>query len=371
MNLGANFHGYSSATREMTERVTTLDPRLPQQPHPCPPPAAVWVGIGARLRQARRIRGVERDEAAAVLGASVAELAAIEAGRPERYLGDLTALLLRVHRYAAWLGLDADALVGDVLRVWEEPLSGRGRAEAGATRARAAGSAPRWDDEPTRFFPAAPAAPERPVVHDADDDGDPTGPLPLFAAGPPTRATIDAGTGSTTRTGHARRPRAGTAGAARAPRPLRRLRTAVVATGVAVVLAAGGVVAAEAGVLPGHPTIAPAAAAGTIAQAAPGPADLLAPGASGAGSATYTLPAGDFTVEVRDPSRGCWVRISGDGGGGFAGVLPAGQTARVPAHHGATVELGAGGATVTVRQGHRSQQLTPDSAPYALTFRGS
>jgi hypothetical protein len=136
----------------------------------------------------------------------------------------------------------------------------------------------------------------------------------------------------------------------------RGLRTAVVVLAAAVAATAGGVLAAQAGVLRvGRAT----------ASAASQPA-LLTQVSSGNGASAYRISPGSYGITVQDSSRPCWVSITSDGRVVYAGVLAPGASAHATARRTITINLGAGGATVTVSRAANSQDLQPASAPYRL-----
>ncbi|HZT64189.1 MAG TPA: helix-turn-helix domain-containing protein [Acidimicrobiales bacterium] len=294
-------------------------------------PPAVWVGVAARLRQARRAVGLEPSDAARAIEVSVEDLLALESAHPDRF-ADRADALCCLYSYCSLLGLPAERFVDDVVAGWEMV---------------SAGAPPTADDTAAvpAVRPATPAA--RPAAARATEaaaaeswwepPGEATGQLP---------AVVDEPTSSLP---------------ALPPRQ-RRLRSAVAATGVAVVLASAGVLGVQV-------WAAPSAPASKAAASAPAPAaSLLTQQSSGWSSASYSLATAGFVIRVTDPSRPCWLQIRSDAGS-WAGVLQPGASAMVRADRTATVELGAGGATVEVRSGSHHQQLHPQEAPYTLTFQ--
>jgi hypothetical protein len=85
----------------------------------------------------------------------------------------------------------------------------------------------------------------------------------------------------------------------------------------------------------------------------------------GSGSGNYTIPARAFFVTVKSGPGRSWVSIGIVGQNPiFAGILPPNSSQHEillgPAH----VSIGAGGTSMTVTAGHKSQTLMPPSAPF-------
>ncbi len=95
---------------------------------------------------------------------------------------------------------------------------------------------------------------------------------------------------------------------------------------------------------------------------------LLTPNQSsgGSGSGSYTIPARAFIVTVTTGAGRSWVSIGIVGQTPvFAGILQPNTSKSEILLGPAQVSIGAGGTTMTVRSGHKSQTLTPPSAPFS------
>ena len=85
----------------------------------------------------------------------------------------------------------------------------------------------------------------------------------------------------------------------------------------------------------------------------------------GSGSGNYTIPARAFFVTVTTGPGRSWVSIGIVGQNPiFAGILPPNSRQREVLLGPAQVSIGAGGTSMTVTAGHKSQTLTPPSAPF-------
>jgi hypothetical protein len=96
------------------------------------------------------------------------------------------------------------------------------------------------------------------------------------------------------------------------------------------------------------------------------PADAF----GGAGAGNYTIAARAFVVAVTSGPGRSWVSIGVVGGQTplFEGILPPNTTQRELLLGAAQVNVGAGGTSMTVTSGHKSQTLTPPSAPFTYTI---
>jgi hypothetical protein len=87
----------------------------------------------------------------------------------------------------------------------------------------------------------------------------------------------------------------------------------------------------------------------------------------GSGSGNYTIPARAFFVTVTSGPGRSWVSIGIVGQTPiFQGILPPNTSQREVLLGPAQVGIGAGGTSMTVTAGHKSQTLTPPSAPFTF-----
>jgi hypothetical protein len=85
----------------------------------------------------------------------------------------------------------------------------------------------------------------------------------------------------------------------------------------------------------------------------------------GAGSESYTVAARAYFVTVTTGAGRSWVSIGVVGQNPmYAGIVPPNTTQRELLLGPAQVSIGAGGTSLTVTSGHKSQTLTPPSAPF-------
>jgi hypothetical protein len=85
----------------------------------------------------------------------------------------------------------------------------------------------------------------------------------------------------------------------------------------------------------------------------------------GAGSGSYTIAARAYFVTVTTGAGRSWVSIGVVGQNPmYAGIVPPNTTQRELLLGPAQVSIGAGGTSMTVTSGHKSQTLTPPSAPF-------
>ena len=168
------------------------------------------------------------------------------------------------------------------------------------------------------------------------------------------------------------------------PGPSLWLRGAVIVVALAVVAAGVVLALAQTGVI-GHNDIGsnPNTAGGAAAHAGSGSsartgssrqhgstAALVTKNSMGPSTAGYTIHEGAYRVTVTTTSGPCWASIASVGHApSFAGIIPASSSQSVSMLGPATVELGAGGSSVTLTApGHRSVTLTPPTAPFTYDF---
>jgi hypothetical protein len=164
----------------------------------------------------------------------------------------------------------------------------------------------------------------------------------------------------------------------RPPRPHRdgvhrALRVAVVAVGLAVLAAATALGLVTSGVLTtggatGSPSTSPPAA--TPHPTGPtSTAPVATQTSTGNGTATYAVGYAIYDVTVHTSTGRSWVSIGAVGQPPrFAGIVAPSSAQRVLLLGPSSVEVGAGGTTVTVTIGKRSTTLTPPSAPFTYQF---
>ncbi len=163
----------------------------------------------------------------------------------------------------------------------------------------------------------------------------------------------------------------GGAAASRSRTP-RLLKLAVVVVALAVV--AGSVVLGlvKAGVIDssnnGRHTAAPPPTHRTTPP--PKSAPVVAQVSTGSGTATYTVDVPAYAVTVATSTGRSWVSIGASGRHPvFAGILNPNSSQKVILLGPAEVDVGAGGAKVTVTAGKRSTTLIPPSAPFTYQFQ--
>lgn len=155
-----------------------------------------------------------------------------------------------------------------------------------------------------------------------------------------------------------------------APRWLRALVVLVVigilAGGAALALVKTGVIGKKATATPpagAHTstTTPPPPSTGAHTKALLTPADTF----GGSGSGNYTIAARAFFVTVTTGAGRSWVSIGVVGQTPmFAGIVDPNTSQRELLLGPAQVSIGAGGTSMTVTSGHKSQTLTPPSAPF-------
>ncbi len=95
------------------------------------------------------------------------------------------------------------------------------------------------------------------------------------------------------------------------------------------------------------------------------PADAF----GGAGSGNYTIAARAFVVTVTTGVGRSWVSIGVVGQTPiYQGIVPPNTSQRELLLGPAQVSIGAGATTMTVTAGHKSQTVTPPSAPFTFTI---
>jgi hypothetical protein len=138
----------------------------------------------------------------------------------------------------------------------------------------------------------------------------------------------------------------------------------ILAAGVALALVKTGVIGKS-----NPPSAGTHASSTTPPTAAPThTSTLLTPAQTfgGAGSGNYTIPARAYVVTVTAGAGRSWVSIGTVGQTPiFAGILQPNTSQHELILGTAQISIGAGGTTLTVLSGHKTQTLTPPSAPFS------
>jgi hypothetical protein len=149
------------------------------------------------------------------------------------------------------------------------------------------------------------------------------------------------------------------------------LRVTIVAVVIGILAAGGALALVKTGVI--GKTTSPPARAHTNTNTTTPPAKvvhtktLLTPAQTfgGAGSGNYTIPARAFLITVTSGVGRSWVSIGIVGQTPiYQGILSPNSSQRELLLGPAQVSIGAGGTSMTVTSGHKSQTLTPPSAPF-------
>jgi len=358
----------SGATRDDEEIGRPSPPRSP-------------VEIGQVLRRAREERGLDLLSVHDRIGRPITQLEALELGSVSA-AHDQIALVSTLRNYAAFLGLDGDALALALIDQW--------------SRSSGPGQAPGWPSSPTGVPVTGVAGPEHLRAFTQTGRVDavrsptrPAVPMPVggYATGPATGVlpAVDRHDSSATRqlVRSARRKR-------RAPLALR-VTTWLVA--VALVAGVAGlaaqrwrpqwvarlhlehvVSAAASSTVPSsvRSTRRPVGANRRRARTTPSVAPVVLTSSSHT-AAVYSVAAHRFTVTLATSAR-CWIQVSSPASVTpvTEGVQPAGKTTRYPATGTMTVQVGASGVLVGIVVGGKTRfTVAPQQAPFTYTFRGT
>ena len=150
----------------------------------------------------------------------------------------------------------------------------------------------------------------------------------------------------------------------------RGLRITVVVLLVLVLAAAALLGLVKAGVVSLHSTApsSKAPVAHTTTTLAPS-APLLTQTSTSGTAASYSIPVAVYSVTVSTSTERSWVSISAAGQRpSFEGVMNPNQSHTQVLLGPGTVEVGAGGTTVTVTSGKHTQVLKPPAAPFNYTI---
>jgi hypothetical protein len=144
------------------------------------------------------------------------------------------------------------------------------------------------------------------------------------------------------------------------------LRITVVLVAVIVLLAAALLGLVKAGVINlNSNSSSPKATTAQTPSSLPADAPLLTQTSTSADSASYSIPVTAYAVTVSTSTGRSWVSISPSGQRpAFEGIMSPGQSQHHIILGPSTIEVGAGGTTVTVTSGKHSQVLKPPAAPF-------
>jgi hypothetical protein len=158
----------------------------------------------------------------------------------------------------------------------------------------------------------------------------------------------------------------------------RGLRIAVILVAVAVVAAGAALGLVKAGVIGSTSPSTSASSTKTTAThhhpaaAHPTKGPLVTQTGTGAASASYSVPVAAYEVTVTTTTGRSWVSIGVVGQHpAFAGILNADSSQHEILLGPSTVDVGAGGTSVTITSGKRSSTLKPLAAPFTYQFTPS
>jgi hypothetical protein len=144
------------------------------------------------------------------------------------------------------------------------------------------------------------------------------------------------------------------------------LRIAVASVAVVVLLAAAMLGLVSSGVINLSSTAPPHKAAVHTPTTFPSDTTVLTQISAGPVSASYSIPVTAYAVTVSTTVERSWVSIAPAGQRpAYEGVLNPGQSQHEIILGPSTIEVGAGGTTVTVTSGKHSQLLKPPAAPFS------
>lgn len=321
--------------------------------------------IGRLLRDSRESRGLDLLAVHDRLGRPITQIEALEKGDLAR-LPDQAMALSTLRRYAAFLGLDGDALALLMIDAFSTVPVAPSATSSVATVITAG-------PDHLRAFTQTGEVP----ALGGGSSGPPTGSGAFgygVTTGPPT------GTFPVVPRHDLRRSRRAVAKARRrlhAPTTLKAVTWAV--AGLLVVVGAGFVIyrsepkwLVQAHILkvskPG--TAAPAAKTATPVPARPGAQSPVLETSSNGASASYTVAAKQFIVAIAT-SGPCWVQVTSSTSSVplVSGVEPAGKSISVPASGTMTVEIGSTAVVLALTVGGKAVFYnTPHIVPFTYTF---
>ncbi len=333
-------------------------------------PTSSAEGIGRLLRQAREERGLDLLAVHDRLSRPITQLEALERGDLDS-LPDQALALSTLRRYAAFLGLDGDALALRMIDAWSSspaPVNGAARSDAGAPVTNVVAAVTTGPDH-LRAFTQTGQVPRVGAGSTAAAGGYGYG----MATGPPT------GTFPVVPRQELRQSKRAVARARRklrAPTPLK------VVTGVALLLVlavvAGYVILQQrpqwlvsARILrvvePGGPQATAPATTSTVPHQV---AVVVPAGAGGPTSSAYSVGTKEFTVDVSTTGP-CWVQVTSSESSAplIVGVQPAGKRLSYPAQGTMTVQVGSSAVVVGISvKGKVVFYTAPHVTPYTYVF---
>ncbi len=144
------------------------------------------------------------------------------------------------------------------------------------------------------------------------------------------------------------------------------LRIAVALVAVVVLLAAALLGLVKSGTINFNSTAPPHKAVVQTPTTLPSSKPLLTQTSTSGDSAIYSIPVAFYSVTVSTTTERSWVSISPAGHRpAFEGVMNPSQSQHQVMLGPSTIEVGAGGTTVTVTSGKHSQVLKPPAAPFS------
>ncbi len=318
--------------------------------------------IGGQLREAREERGLDLLTVHDRLDRPITQLEALEQG-DLAVLADQARALSTLRRYAAFLGLDGDALALRMIDAWSTaPETAAVAASAPPTTLVASLSQPPdhlkafTQTGPVPRFDRGPGARSRTAVHPAVA-GPPTGTFPLVS---PQAAKSD------------RKELARARRRLRAPSSLKVLTWLVALLLVAALVGLGIDQWRPRWLVSAHilRVEGPGGAAARQPPSSTGPATTVALTSSNAESATYAVRTGEFTVEIVTSGE-VWLEVTSSEATAplVAGVQPSGKRLSFPAKGTMTVQVGAVAVTVGVSvKGKTVFYNTPHNVPFSYIF---
>ncbi len=328
--------------------------------------------IGLLLRNSREERGLDLLTVHDRLSRPITQIEALENGDLAR-LPDQAMALSTLRRYAAFLGLDGDALALQMIDAWstagpspkqESPT------EAGTAVTTVVTAVTSGPDHLRAFTQTG----EVPKVG-GGSSGPPTGSgaygYGVMATGPPT------GTFPVVPKHDLKQSRRSVAKARRRLRAPTSLKVITWVAAVLVLVAAAGIVIyraqpkwlVQAHLLKVHQP-GGAGAAGQTAAPATHQASKVVQTSTGASSASYTVAADNFDVAVSTSGR-CWVQVTSSKSSVplVSGVQPAGKLLTFPADGALTVEVGSSAVVVAVTIDKKAVYYNaPSAVPFTYTF---
>ena len=332
--------------------------------------------IGRQLRARREERGLDLLTVHDRLGRPITQIEALENGDLAG-LPDQAMALSTLRRYAAFLGLDGDALALRMIDAWSAVPASVPAPTAAVTGVTAVTAA-----AVTNVVTAVGAEPDhlRAFTQTGEvprvgggSSGPPTGPGAYgFGTGPPT------GTFPVVPRQDLKQSRRAVAKARRRLRAPRALKVATwVTAGLVLVVVAGFAIdrsqprwLVQAHILKVSPPGARGAASPrTVVRQTTTKAQVVQTGATGT-SASYSVASRQFSVVIATSDR-CWVQVTSSSSSVplVEGIQPAGKTLSIPATGTMTVELGASAVVVAISVDKRPVFYnSPHETPFTYTF---